>query len=132
MQLWWTDHLKKRVVLINIDLRSSLIFFFGEVTDTEYHTRFYSMKTILSLKDIFKKRQVSNDEVITIYDNIADTVTIDLLRGKGIDAAQVALASNIMSLAASYNNRKFAIDLLQGALAELESEQFVENGGRLS
>jgi hypothetical protein len=110
MQLWWTDHLKKRVVLINIDLRSSLIFFFGEVTDTEYHTRFYSMKTILSLKDIFKKRQVSNDEVITIYDNIADTVTIDLLRGKGIDAAQVALASNIMSLAASYNNRKFAID----------------------
>ena len=132
MQLWWTDHLKKRVVLINIDLRSSLIFFFGEVTDTEYHTRLYSMKTILSLKDIFKKRQVSNDEVITIYDNIADTVTIDLLRGKGIDAAQVALASNIMSLAASYNNRKFAIDLLQGALAELESEQFVENGGRLS
>jgi hypothetical protein len=132
MQLWWTDHLKKRVVLINIDLRSSLIFFFGEVTDTEYHTRFYSMKTILSLKDIFKKRQVSNDEIITIYDNIADTVTIDLLRGKGIDAAQVALASNIMSLAASYNNRKFAIDLLQGALAELESEQFVENGGRLS
>jgi hypothetical protein len=132
MQLWWTDHLKKRVVLINIDLRSSLIFFFGEVTDTEYHTRFYSMKTILSLKDIFKKRQVSNDEVITIYDNIADTVTIDLLRGKGIDAAQVALASNIMSLAASYNNRKFAIDLLQGALAELESEHFVENGGRLS
>jgi hypothetical protein len=132
MQLWWTDHLKKRVVLINIDLRSSLIFFFGEVTDTEYHTRFYSMKTILSLKDIFKKRQVSNDEVITIYDNIADTVTIDLLRGKGIDAAQVALASNIMSLAASYNNRKFAIDLLQGALAELESEHFLENGGRLS
>jgi hypothetical protein len=132
MQLWWTDHLKKRVVLINIDLRSSLIFFFGEVTDTEYHTKFYSMKTILSLKDIFKKRQVSNDEVITIYDNIADTVTIDLLRGKGIDAAQVALASNIMSLAASYNNRKFAIDLLQGALAELESEHFVENGGRLS
>ena len=132
MQLWWTDHLKKRVVLINIDLRSSLIFFFGEVTDTEYHTRFYSMKTILSLKDIFKKRQVSNDEVITIYDNIADTVTIDLLRGKGIDAAQVALASNIMSLAASYNNRKFAIDLLQGALAELESEHFIENGGRLS
>ena len=102
------------------------------MTDTEYHTRFYGMKTILSLKDIFKQRQVSNDEVITIYDNIADTVTIDLLRGKGIDAAQVALASNIMSLAASYNNRKFAIDLLQGALAELESEHFVENGGRLS
>ncbi len=90
------------------------------------------MKTIICLKDIFKKRQISNDEVINVFDNIADTLTIDLLKGKSVDAAQVALVSNVMQIASSYNNKKFAIDLLQGALAELESEHFTETGHKLS
>lgn len=90
------------------------------------------MKTILSLKQLFKERKVSNDEVIHVFDSIADTVTVDLLKGKSIDAAQVALVSNVMNIANSYNNKKFAIDLLQGALAELESEHFVESGNKLS
>ena len=90
------------------------------------------MKTIICLKDIFKARQVSNKEVINLFDNIADTVTIDLLKGSNIDAAQVALVSNVMQIASSYNNKKFAIDLLQGALAELESEHFTETGHKLS
>ena len=90
------------------------------------------MKTIICLKDIFKARQVSNKEVIDLFDNIADTVTIDLLKGSNIDAAQVALVSNVMQIASSYNNKKFAIDLLQGALAELESEHFTETGHKLS
>jgi len=90
------------------------------------------MKTILSLKEIFKDRKVSNNEVVYLYDNIADAVTVDLLKGKSIDAAQVALVSNVMSIASSYKGKKFAIDLLQGALAELESDYFVETGGKLS
>jgi hypothetical protein len=90
------------------------------------------MKSILKLSDVFKERKICSDDVLCIYDNIADTITIDLLRGKDIDAAQVALASNIMSIAAHYNNREFAIDLLQGALAELESEHFVQTGRKLS
>tara|TARA_R110002153_G_scaffold27729_1_gene85791 strand:- start:7 stop:279 length:273 start_codon:yes stop_codon:yes gene_type:complete len=90
------------------------------------------MKTIICLKDIFKKRQISNDEVINVFDNIADTLTIDLLKGRSVDAAQVALVSNVMQIASSYNNKKFAIDLLQGALAELESEHFTETGHKLS
>jgi len=68
------------------------------------------MKTIICLKDIFKARQVSNKEVIDLFDNIADTVTIDLLKGNNIDAAQVALVSNVMQIASNYNNKKFAID----------------------
>ena len=40
------------------------------------------MKTILSLKQIFKERKVSNNEVVDVYDNIADAVTVDLLKGK--------------------------------------------------
>ena len=90
------------------------------------------MKTIICLKDIFKARQVSNKEVIDLFDNIADTVTIDLLKGNNIDAAQVALISNVMQIASNYNNKKFAIDLMRGALAELESEHFVETGNKLS
>ena len=90
------------------------------------------MKTIICLKDIFKKRQISNDEVVNVFDNIADTLTIDLLKGRSVDAAQVALVSNVMQIASSYNNKKFAIDLLQGALAELESDHFTETGHKLS
>lgn len=90
------------------------------------------MNTIICLRDIFKKRKVSNKEVVNLFDNIADTVTVDLLKGNHIDAAQVALVSNVMQIACSYNNKKFAIDLLQGALAELESEHFVETGNKLS
>lgn len=90
------------------------------------------MKTILSLKELFKERKVSNDEVVNIFDNIADTVTVDLLKGSSVDAAQVALVSNVMNIATSYKNKKFAIYLLQGALAELESEHFVESGNKLS
>ena len=89
------------------------------------------MKTIICLRDIFKSRKVSNKEVINLFDNIADTVTI-LLKGNNIDAAQVALVSNVMQIASNYNNKKFAIDLLQGALAELESDHFVETGNKLS
>ena len=90
------------------------------------------MKTIICLKDIFKARQVSNKELIDLFDNIADPVTIDLLKGNNIDAAQVALVSNVMQIASNYNNKKFAIDLMLGALAELESEHFIETGNNLS
>ena len=40
--------------------------------------------------------------------------------------------ANVMQIASNYNNKKFAIDLMRGALAELESEHFVETGNKLS
>ena len=87
---------------------------------------------ILSLKDLFKDRKLSNQEVVESFDNIADCVTVDLLKGVSIDAAQVALVSNVMHIANNYKNKKFAIDLMKGALAELESDHFRERGGKLS
>lgn len=90
------------------------------------------MKTIIELKKIFKDRKIVESNVIDVYDDIADQLTIKLLKGLNVDEAQVALVSNIMSMASSFNNRKFVIDLLQGALAEVESEHFVETGNRLS
>lgn len=90
------------------------------------------MKTIIELKKIFKDRKIVESNVIDVYDDIADQLTIKLLKGLNVDEAQVALVSNIMSMASSFNNRKFVIDLLQGALAEIESEHFVETGNRLS
>jgi len=90
------------------------------------------MKNILCLKEIFKKREVSRDDVINVYDHIEDTITIRLLQGSNIDATQVALVSNVMSLAQSYNNKKFAIKLLEEALAEMQSDHFRETGNKLS
>ena len=87
---------------------------------------------ILSLKKLFKERKIPNKEVLESYDTIADAVTIDLLKGTSVDAAQVALVSNVMSIASGYKNKKFAIDLMKGALAELECESFVESGRKLS
>ena len=87
---------------------------------------------ILSLKDLFKDRKLSNQEVVESFDNIADFVTVDLLKGVSIDAAQVALVSNVMNIASNYKSKKFAIDLMKGALAELESDHFREKGGKLS
>ena len=90
------------------------------------------MKSYLELKSVFKNRKIVEKNVIDVYDDIADQLTIKLLKGLNVDEAQVALVSNIMSMASSFNNRKFVIDLLQGALAEVESEHFVETGNRLS
>ena len=87
---------------------------------------------ILSLKDLFKDRKLSNQEVVESFDNIADCVTVDLLKGVSIDAAQVALVSNVMNIASNYKSKKFAIDLMKGALAEIESDHFQERGGKLS
>lgn len=87
---------------------------------------------ILSLKELFKERKIPHKEVIQTYDSIADTVVVDLMNGTSVDAAQVALVSNVMSIASGYKNKKFAIKLMKGALAELESESFVESGRKLS
>lgn len=90
------------------------------------------MKTIIELKKIFKDRKIVESNVIDVYDDIADQLTIKMLKGLQVDEAQVALVSNIMSMASSFKNKQFAIDLLHGAVAELESEHFVESGNRLS
>lgn len=90
------------------------------------------MKSYLELKSVFKDRKIVEKNVIDVYDDIADQLTIKLLKGLNVDEAQIALVSNIMSMASSFNNKEFVIDLLQGALAEIESEHFVETGNRLS
>ena len=90
------------------------------------------MKLYLELRKIFKDRELPSEEVISSYDNIEASVTTDLIRGSRVDAVLVALASHILNVSSLWASRKFAIDLLQGTLAELESDEFKENGNKLN
>ena len=90
------------------------------------------MKLYLELRKIFKERELPSEEVISSYDNIEASVTTDLIRGSWVDAVLVALASHILNVSSLWSSRKFAIDLLQGTLAELESDEFKENGNKLN
>ena len=90
------------------------------------------MKLYLELRKIFKERELPSEEVISSYDNIEASVTTDLIRGSRVDAVLVALASQILNVSSLWSSRKFAIDLLQGTLAELESDEFKENGNKLN
>ena len=77
-------------------------------------------------------KELPSEEVISSYDNIEASVTTDLIRGSRVDAVLVALASHILNVSSLWSSRKFAIDLLQGTLAELESDEFKENGNKLN
>ena len=90
------------------------------------------MKLYLELRKIFKERELPSEEVISSYDNIEASVTTDLIRGSRVDAVLVALAAHILNVSSLWSSRKFAIDLLQGTLAELESDEFKENGNKLN
>ena len=90
------------------------------------------MKLYLELRKIFKERELPSEEVISSYDNIEASVTTDLIRVSSVYSVLVALSSHILNLSSLWSSRKFAIDLLQGTLAELESDEFKEDGNKLN
>ena len=87
---------------------------------------------ILSLKDLFKDRKLSNQEVVESFDNIADCVTVDLLKGVSIDAAQVALVSNVMNIASNYKSKICYRSNERSFSRARASDHFREKGGKLS
>lgn len=88
--------------------------------------------SILDLKKEFKKRKLKLAHCIETTEDLADHMTVELLKRGNIDAALVALVSNALTMADQYKKRKFTIQLLSVALSTLESEDFREKGRKLS
>ena len=83
------------------------------------------------LKDILKNRNLDLDKCIRSTDEMMQQVAIEVFKGTHIDQVQVGLISSVMNIADIYRSKKFSILLLKSALAQLESEQFIESGKKL-
>ena len=83
------------------------------------------------LKDILKNRNLDLDKCIRSTDEMMQQVAIEVFKCTHIDQVQVALISSVMNIADIYRSKKFSILLLKSALAQLESEQFIESGKKL-
>ena len=88
--------------------------------------------SILDLKIEFKKRKLKLSVCVESLEELNDFLTIDILKRSNIDATLVALVSATMTLSSQYNKKKFTIDLLQSALATIESEKYREDGNKLN
>ena len=88
--------------------------------------------SILDLKKEFKKRKLKLTECVESLEELNDFITVDILKRSNIDASLVALVSATMTLSSQYNKKKFTIDLLQSALATIESEKYREDGNKLN
>ena len=88
--------------------------------------------SILDLKKEFKKRKLKLTHCVESLEELNDFLTIDILKRSNIDATLVALVSATMTLSSQYNKKKFAIDLLQSALATIESEKYRDDGNKLN
>jgi hypothetical protein len=88
--------------------------------------------SILDLKKEFKKRKLKLSVCVESLEELNDFLTIDILKRSNIDATLVALVSATMTLSSQYNKKKFTIDLLQSALATIESEKYQEDGNKLN
>jgi len=88
--------------------------------------------SILDLKKEFKKRKLKLTHCVESLEELNDFLTIDILKRSNIDATLVALVSATMTLSSQYNKKKFAIDLLQSALATIESEKYQDDGNKLN
>jgi hypothetical protein len=88
--------------------------------------------SILDLKKEFKKRKLKLSVCVESLEELNDFLTIDILKRSNIDATLVALVSATMTISSQYNKRKFTIDLLQSALATIESEKYREDGNKLN
>jgi hypothetical protein len=88
--------------------------------------------SILDLKKEFKKRKLKLSVCVESLEELNDFLTIDILKRSNIDATLVALVSATMTVSSQYNKRKFTIDLLQSALATIESEKYREDGNKLN
>ncbi|BAQ87725.1 hypothetical protein [uncultured Mediterranean phage uvMED] len=90
------------------------------------------MKSILDLKKEFKKRNLRLSHCQESLAELNDFLTIELLRHNNVDATLVSLVSATMTISSSYNKKQFIIDLLQSALATIESEKYIEDGKKLN
>ena len=88
--------------------------------------------SILDLKKEFKKRKLKLSVCVESLEELNDFLTIDILKRSNIDATLVALVSATMTLSSQYNKKKFTIDLLQSALATIESDKYREDGNKLN
>lgn len=88
--------------------------------------------SILDLKKEFKKRKLKLSHCVESLEELNDFITVDILKRSNIDATLVALVSSTMTLSSQYNKKKFVIDLLQSALATIESEKYRDDGNKLN
>jgi len=86
----------------------------------------------MDLKDILKRRDLDIEKCVRSTDDVMQQVAVEVFKGTNIDQIQVALISSVMNIADIYRSRKFSILLLKSALAQLESEDFIESGSKLN
>ena len=86
----------------------------------------------MDLKDILKRRDLDIEKCVRSTDEVMQQVAIEVFKGTHIDQIQVALISSVMNIADIYRSKKFSILLLKSALAQLESEDFIESGNKLN
>ena len=86
----------------------------------------------MDLKDILKRRDLDIEKCVRSTDEVMQQVALEVFKGTNIDQIQVALISSVMNIADIYRSRKFSILLLKSALAQLESEDFIESGNKLN
>ena len=86
----------------------------------------------MDLKNILKKRDLDIDKCVRSTDEVMQQVAVEVFKGTNIEQIQVALISSVMNIADIYRSKKFSILLLKSALAQLESEDFIESGNKLN
>ena len=86
----------------------------------------------MDLKDILKRRDLDIEKCVRSTDEVMQQVALEVFKGTNIDQIQVALISSVMNIADIYRSKKFSILLLKSALAQLESEDFIESGSKLN
>jgi len=83
------------------------------------------------LKKILKERDLDIHQCLKSTDDIMKQLAMDVFEGTNIDQLQVALISSVMNVSDLYKCKNFSILLLKSALAQLESERFIESGHKL-
>ena len=86
----------------------------------------------MDLKGILKRRDLDIEKCVRSTDEVMQQVALEVFKGTNIDQIQVALISSVMNIADIYRSKKFSILLLKSALAQLESEDFIESGSKLN
>ena len=86
----------------------------------------------MDLKDILKRRDLDIEKCVRSTDEVMQQVALEVFKGTNIEQIQVALISSVMNIADIYKSRKFSILLLKSALAQMESEDFIESGSKLN
>ena len=83
------------------------------------------------LKKIMKERGLDLEKCLSSTDNMMQEIVRDIFTGTCKEQLQVALVSSVINVADLYKCKDFSILLMKSALAQLESEAFIESGGKL-